>query len=252
MTSHQAGAVPQWETIPPEEWNQYQIRAAETHGIDTPGNRETLKGLVANVGAMALIEKGYPELALPVLVYAQLKDFTDGKRAHETGTKGPLGELADSGADKAFAGLAGYMSHRKGILRPADNRDMLIQNGANVVFSGAAKIGGQEIHPNPAGKALRWIQAFAFGAGVTKLAARKYNAPKLEAFADTTSHVLSVVGTRVVGGVATLGYAVDASGLRDPSVRERLKTTRLGLWAQRTKEKVVDPYSINYHNSIEA
>jgi hypothetical protein len=212
MDLHQSGSRPQWELVPEAEWNPYQRRAAETHGIDTPGNRETAKGLLGNIAAMALIEKGYPELALPVLVYANWKDFRDGQKAFETGTQGPGGELADSAADKVFALMAAFMSSRHNILRPGDNREMIAQNSANVVLAGVAKVRKKEIHPNPAGKGTRWAQAFAFGAGVTKLAARKYNAKELEAFADQASHVLSIVGNRLMGSIATAGYARDAIG----------------------------------------
>ncbi len=109
---------------------------------------------------------------------------------------------------------------------------MVIQNGTNVVLSGVAKARGQEIHPNLAGKGTRWIQAFAFGAGVLKLAAEKYGATELATLADNTSHLLSLTGNRFTGAIATAGYAKDAFGRptkhTGPSV--------LDAWA----EKVLD------------
>ena len=53
------GRQSDWEKIPPVKWNPHQIRAAKTHGIDTPGNRETFKGAIYSLERLACIRNGH-------------------------------------------------------------------------------------------------------------------------------------------------------------------------------------------------
>lgn len=81
-------SIAQWESIPPDQWNKYQIRAAETHGIDTPGNRLTVLGASATALGLFAIKNDQIALGTALIVAGRGLDVKDGKKAAETGTIG--------------------------------------------------------------------------------------------------------------------------------------------------------------------
>jgi phosphatidylglycerophosphate synthase len=106
---HRAPEVAQWDLIPPEQWNPYQIRAAQTHGWDTPGNRETAKGILAVTAGLYLIAQDTPlsTLAGTALIgYGRSRDITDGREAERTQTKSPDGKRNDAVGDALLMLLA--------------------------------------------------------------------------------------------------------------------------------------------------
>jgi phosphatidylglycerophosphate synthase len=152
---HRQVGVPEWETVPREQWNEWQIRAAETNGWDTPGNRESLKGFTATtIGFMCLMNSNpYAQMAgIGLVGYGRYKDITDGKRAHETGTKSPKGEAIDAGIDKVLtAGAIAVAVTTEAV--PIPQLSIIgIQQGANIVLAGIAKKRGRDIHPGRGGK----------------------------------------------------------------------------------------------------
>lgn len=153
---HRSDKVPDWEKIAPELWNPSQKRAAETHGIDTPGNRETLKGAVATLlGTYAVYAEEYALGAL-LMVGGRYYDRRDGKKAEETGTKSRLGEAFDAIVDKIGTVAMCYADYKRGLV--SKNRLIIIgvQQGANVLATGVAKARGIDIHSNLANKVSMW------------------------------------------------------------------------------------------------
>jgi phosphatidylglycerophosphate synthase len=152
---HRQTGVPEWETIPREEWNEWQIRADATNGWDTPGNRESAKGIVATALGLACLTNSSVSVqaaGIGLIGYGRYKDITDGRVAHETGTKSPKGEAVDATIDKiATAGAVAVAVTTESV--PIPELSLIgIQQGANVILAGIAKRRGREIHPGRGGK----------------------------------------------------------------------------------------------------
>jgi phosphatidylglycerophosphate synthase len=165
MDLHRQDGVPEWETIQPDEWNEWQIRAHETNGWDTPGNRESLKGLIATTSGLYMLtrrSKLAKLLGVGLVGYGRYSDIKDGKKADATGTKSPLGESIDAGIDKVLIGFASASSIYTKAISTVEVTSIGVGQVANVVLTGIAKIRNREIHPGHAGK----IGTFGLWAGI--------------------------------------------------------------------------------------
>jgi len=152
---HRQVGVPEWEAIPKEDWNEWQIRADATNGWDTPGNRESAKGFVATaVGLTCLTSSNVyvQAVSIGMIGYGRYKDITDGRVAHETGTKSPKGEAIDAGIDKVVTAGAVAVSVTTESVPIPELSLIGVQQGANIILAGIAKKRGREIHPGRGGK----------------------------------------------------------------------------------------------------
>ena len=200
--------VPEWETINPDEWNKWQQRAAETNGWDTPGNRETLKGLVASLAGVWFLHKDNLPAALGLLTYGRIQDLRDGAKAAATGTKSPLGEAFDATSDKIVMAAALPVLARQKILNKPEVIGLVAQHGIASLATITAKVRHQEIHPSRYGKISTFSQWVALGLiGVGKVLPQKYEliGDKLE----TAGRISLTLGT-ALGAIATAGYIKDA------------------------------------------
>jgi phosphatidylglycerophosphate synthase len=165
MQLHRTTGTPDWETVPIAKRNRWQTLAARTHGVFTPGNIVTLGGLVlVGIGLYAVARQHY-WLGLSFVGAGRLSDLLDGWLAESTGTKSPLGELLDAGADKlgTFATIiVFYTSH----LAPWWIVTALLL--PHVMISASTLIAQHKhrrLHPSQAGKismALSWLCLVGF------------------------------------------------------------------------------------------
>lgn len=209
---HRADTVPQWETIPEEDWNEHQRRAAETNGWDTPGNRRSAMGALKTVTGLALIYMDKPAttaLGGALVIAGRVDDLRDGRDAERTGTKSPKGEAIDAGLDGLLMFMAAVVAKRKDII-PAEAADELM---ANTVVKGAAsavaRLTGHEIHTGRVGKYgtfLRWGDFTArFGQRVSEHFGREDISEALE----VPTELATEVGLKM-DRQATAGYVRDA------------------------------------------
>ncbi|HEY5668256.1 MAG TPA: hypothetical protein VIR03_03775 [Candidatus Saccharimonadales bacterium] len=189
-----------WERIPPEEWTPVQQRAADTHGVDTPGNRETLKGIVGTGIGLGAIAFGYTALGLAGVTYGRWRDMRDGKRADETQTKSPLGEAFDATTDNALLAAAMPILEAKGMLSLTDIAMLGGVVALKFVGAGLAKVRGVKIHPPRIAK----LGMFGQWSGVTlRIGAQAFKEGHLDALAE---------GTRILSD-ATLYAGIGAAGM---------------------------------------
>jgi len=201
------GGVADWERIPSEEWNQWQIRAAETNGLDTPGNRETAKGLISGLASLALIARGHTTAGTLGLLWARNKDLKDGKIAEATGTKGPVGEVADVVTDNILAVMAvPALRYRKII---STEQAVAIGGIVGLKFfgSGITRARGREEHASriaKVGAALEWGGLIGLTA---KRIAEEWHMPK-------AAEKIGAISDPVLNVGITLGLAGSAGYLR--------------------------------------
>lgn len=100
MDLHRASKRPDWVKIPYRRRNGWQRLAGDTGGIVTVGNVVTVIGLAVVLAGLALVLRGNYGVGLALVVAGRLCDLLDGWLASRTGTKSPLGEIIDAGADK--------------------------------------------------------------------------------------------------------------------------------------------------------
>lgn len=201
--------VSDWELVPAGvELNPWQKVAAHTHGIVTPANAITLLGNVLTFGGLVAISKERPRLGLSAIVLGRLADVVDGKVAHATGTKSPLGEALDAGFDKVQAVVAIPVMLRADIVPRLEasiiGSQQLLMAGATVV----AKLRGKEIHPRLEGKlatAAAWGSLVSYG-----------YAEATESVVSTIFEAIgfaSLVAATSFGAHAIAGYAQDAQSI---------------------------------------
>lgn len=201
--------VPDWDKIDPSEWNTHQKRAAETNGWDTPGNRESAKGLIAtSLGIIALSKEKY-FTAAALLAYGRIKDLTDGKRAAETGTKSPLGEVVDASLDKGLITAIIPVLRSKNIINDLELACLAAQHGTSTVMTGITKKKGNEIHPTQSGKLSTGVEWLAIGTGVIGKGIEKAGFERTADIVNGIEKVTMTVGL-ALGGIATAGYVKDA------------------------------------------
>lgn len=206
------GRQSDWEKISPEKWNPDQMRAAKTHGIDTPGNRETAKGAIYSLGGLACIRSGRTLLGTILLGIGGYKDIQDGKIADATGTKSPIGEAADATSDAALIVVGVPVFIEAGLITQTEGAAMFGLVVTKTIGYSAGKLRGQAPpQPSRFGK----IGMFGQRAGVgLRLAARVANQNNLE---DLAIHVKRASDVTLHAGIAlsaiaNLGYLTGSVG----------------------------------------
>lgn len=190
-----------WQRIPPEEWTPVQQRAAETHGVDTPGNRETLKGIVGTGIGLGAIAFGYTALGLAGVAYGRWQDTRDGKKADETQTKSPLGEAFDVAADNTLLTAAMPILEARGMLSMADIAMLGGVVALKFIGSGVAKLRGIKIHPPRIAK----LGMFGQWSGVTfRIGAQAFKEAHLPELAESTRLLSDVT---LYGGIGMAALA---------------------------------------------
>lgn len=204
MQLHRADKQPEWEAVPTNERNAWQRVAATTSGFVTPANAITVIGLLIVLFGLQQLLAGEYWVAAGALVVGRLLDIVDGVVADKTGTKGPLGELMDAGADKigtfiTVVALAVDHTAAYWLLAVVVMPQIII--ALIVSYITARK---QRFHPSRIGKLSMAVAWFGL-VGFVVIAANKYD-----------SAVLSIVVTllAILSGVmasyATIGYLRDA------------------------------------------
>lgn len=215
MDLHRSAKVPDWEKVPEAQWNTYQRRAAETNGWDTPGNRESLKGLTATLAGFWALKKDKPVLAAGLIAYGRYKDIRDGKRADQTGTKSPKGEMVDASIDKLLIGAAIPVFIHENVITIPEAIALGIQHSSAAALTGLAKARGREIHPSQAGKLSTFAEWLASGLGIGRRIAEKYHFESTARIIDMAEMAAMTTGL-ALGAVATYGYVKDAGIIVPP------------------------------------
>lgn len=217
---HRSDVVPEWETVPPSERNEYQQRAAETGGWDTPGNRETLQGAISTLAGLALVDRDTPlsvAAGTTLLAYGRYKDLRDGQVADATGTKSPLGESLDAGVDTALIVVAGAMLKRKDVVPQSESNTLLAITGVKVAAAASGRALGREMHTSRAGKIgtfLHWGGAGGYCvAKVMEHFGAKEKSDEVKKWASR-----SMKAGIALGGVSAAGYVRDVVSPR-PAAR---------------------------------
>lgn len=206
---HRADTVPDWEKVPESEWNEYQKRAAETNGWDTPGNRATAAGLAVSLAGIEAISHDHYLVGAALLGYGRYKDLEDGRLAEATGTKSPDGERNDALVDKLIMGRVLPVLKRKRVITKNQFIGLALQHGTAAALTGVAKARGNEMHARRSGKLSTGIEWGGIGLGVVaqglSSAGFERTAEKLEGGRD------ALIGIGLaLGAVSLLGYAKDA------------------------------------------
>jgi cardiolipin synthase len=100
MKLHRTTGRPDWEDIAPSSRNIWQKLAFASHSYVTPGNLITLIGLGLVAAGLLSLYRGKFWFGLAAITIGRGFDLLDGWAAEYTGTKSPLGEAFDAGADK--------------------------------------------------------------------------------------------------------------------------------------------------------
>lgn len=209
------GGIPQWEQIPSELWNEYQIRAAETNGWDTPGNRETLKGAIATFVGLGLLYADTPltdVLGTAAVGWGRWKDVKDGRRSAETGTMSPLGEKLDASIDNVLMAAAIPVLVKRRLLTPAEGLTSGTLVAAKSIATITAKYLRREIHASRAGKYGAFLQWGGIGMLCVSRIANNLESESLAETSITTGRIL-IGGGKALSLVAVAGYAKDALAL---------------------------------------
>lgn len=90
----------QWDLVPPKERNIFQIIAAKTGGVVTPGNTVTTAGLALGMKGINDYIDGEKYAGAVETALSFLSDVVDGPIAKASGTIGACGALFDASADK--------------------------------------------------------------------------------------------------------------------------------------------------------
>lgn len=193
LKSHQASTVPDWEKIAPQDRNAWQRVAAETRGIVTLGNALTLLGTLVTINGIHDVRTGKKAQGALKIVTGAVLDRADGTGADMTGTKSPLGEAVDAGADKVLIAYAlGTLAADEHMPR-GSALAIGAQNTATTAIAVMAKWCGRTIHPGWPGK---------WGIGIQKVVPAIH---ALESLAEDQGWYRTA---RVLGGTATAATVV--------------------------------------------
>lgn len=209
---HISGPVPDWERVPRSEWNDYQRRAAATHGIDTPGNRTTLKGLVCSAAGNELIRRGRMILGMAALGVGRGYDMKDGKIADETGTKGPIGEAFDAWTDNALLLHSAAVLHARDIVSDREITAFKTIVASKFVVTGLGKALDKQIKPNRLSKYFTFtmwtgIGSKVLGAAIEETADLLEGANVLSVTKSDVAHTAARGFTRFGGSLIAIGTA---------------------------------------------
>lgn len=203
-----------WSHIPPEQWNPYQQRAAATGGIDSPGNRETLKGLLlAGLGLFAIYRDHFFAGGL-LLLEGRRRDLKDGKKAEETGTKSPIGEAFDAISDNTIAAATIPVFEKKNLLDAQEAAAMKGIITAKFVGSGVAKWRHREEHASRTAKVGAFVTWIGLGLRVSERIAENAGLKRTAEVIGKTSDA-GVRSGVTISGVGSLGYLKTAFWPRD-------------------------------------
>ncbi|MEO8105611.1 MAG: CDP-alcohol phosphatidyltransferase family protein [Candidatus Saccharibacteria bacterium] len=201
-----------WEKIPPEEWNPSQVRAAQTHGIDTPGNRETFQGALYSLGGLACIHHGHTLVGTILLGIGGYKDIKDGKVADATGTKSPIGEGADAAADAALIVVGVPVFIESGLITKDEGVAMLGLVATKTIGYGVGKLRGQAPpQPSRFGKIGMFGQRAGVGLRLASRVAEQNNLEDLAGRIKRASDVTLHAGI-ALSAIANLGYLTKSVG----------------------------------------
>ncbi len=208
MNIHRSDIVPDWEKIDPAEWNEYQIRAVETNGWDTPGNRETIRGFGEAALGLYLISKERTLVGTTLVGIGRMRDLRDGRRADQTGTKGPKGEALDAGLDTALMLMAIPILKRADILSTSEAAILVGLHTTKSVFSLKAKVDRNEPHPSWTGKIGAFKQWTGIGLRGLAKAARNSRIEAVSSQADKLQNIgtVSLYGGFLLGLHSLRGY----------------------------------------------
>ncbi len=216
MNLHVTEKTPQWEQVPPKYRNHWQRRAAETKGLDTPGNRLSTSGLLLVLAGLRELKKDRPMRATALVFTGRLLDLMDGTAAERTETKSPLGKRIDATADKLAMLAALSLDPRRGVLvekgvLPKSAATLLYAHHAlNGIFSPLAeRKKGQNYSPSSLGKKSSFVQWASIGVGLIAVSAKAHGAEKAGAKFKKIENLGLGLGL-AMGILATMGYANDA------------------------------------------
>ena len=162
---HRVGAKPQWQQLEESERNQWQMIAASTNGIITPGNAITLVGAAFTFYGLILLTQDVSLGTLLCIAVGRLADVFDGAAAEATGTKSPLGETLDASIDKLLMLTAIVCLLIADFVPVLVLVIIVLQNIVNGTVSLFAKFKKTGIHPTLSGKlsvALSWSLLFLY------------------------------------------------------------------------------------------
>lgn len=199
-----------WDLIPQAEWNQWQHRAAETHGLDTPGNRETLKGLLLSLGGLACIAEDKPIAGTVLIGAGRVCDLRDGKKAAQTGTKSPLGEAFDVLTDNALLAASVPVLTAKEIISKEEAAALGGTLAMKFIGTGVTRVKGQREHASRLGKYGQLLQWVGIGTRLLERIGQEYKVRFLAEKAAAASDISLRVG---IGASAMAGTGYLLNGL---------------------------------------
>lgn len=209
---HRDQNLPDWEMIDPAKWNSHQVRAAETNGLDTPGNRATLRGFAASTAALGLIRLDTPAstaIGTGLLFYGRMEDLRDGKIAHETGTKSPKGAALDAGADTVLQIVGMKVLTDTEIVPKAEAVETTILTGVKTVATIVSKARGREPHTSRIGKYQAAASWMGHGLRLTARVAEHFEFEKTAARLQDAGNVTAAMAKHM-NRVSTSGYVLSA------------------------------------------
>lgn len=198
-----------WEGIPVDELNAYQLRAIETYGLDTPGNRETLKGAVASWLGVELIERDMFVAGSALLGWGRMKDLQDGKIADATKTKSPLGAAFDALVDGALLARAVPVLEKKGILSSTESTAVLSTLAVKAAATTIGTATGKRMNASRTGKTAGFLIWTGIGSRLVGAIARDHSRDRLSKPLTSLGNVLLITGVGAAG-LAGLDYARQA------------------------------------------
>lgn len=225
MNLHRTEGKSDWEKVPENERNVWQRVAAKTNGIVTPGNAVTAAGAGLVLSGVHDINRGRTHRGIVKVALGRLFDIGDGFVAEKTKTKSRTGAFFDAFVDKLEVGVALPVLAKKDIIPRRAVKTIVIQNAANVVFTGIAKARGRDIDSSLAGKyttTAQWTE-ITLG-GITNILKDGQN--NHEVTLQRLNLASEVVATGL-GLLATAGYAETALDLSGTARRAELERSIL-------------------------
>ena len=158
---HRSGNRPQWKEVPAIERNRWQKLAARTNGILTPANVVTGLGLWLVWGGLTDFKSGDRFKGIIKMTIGYGCDVGDGAVAELTGTKSPLGEVLDAGADKLRAAASLLTLTSSGDIPTPAAQIMGARAVAMTGFTALARSQGVNTHSDLAGKHATFAESTA-------------------------------------------------------------------------------------------
>jgi phosphatidylglycerophosphate synthase len=205
MELHTASRVPDWELVCVDDQNRWQQIAAQTQGIVTPANAVTLAGNLLTIGGVLALSRGKTLGGIAAIALGRAADIVDGRVAHATGTKSPLGEAFDAGFDKVQTAFALPVLMKTGNIPKKFGYVLGAQQAAISGFSIVAKYQKHDIHPTMEGKlatAANWTSLISF-------ALAKNTSDKTSATFDAFARA-SAIACLTLSAIAIPDYAIAA------------------------------------------